>query len=154
MASTRLRQFDPAEHPGNVHDAFCEFVDRFAYEYEAVAKLPPAGTEDVAAWTGVDKRKQLLGRYSSWNLQIDYEDETTVQEHSTITFTDAVKKPGTDRLAIKRLHTLTSTNCSSTLPRRSTSLSIESNMTQTAATSPMPATPAWFVRPSSATKLS
>ena len=92
MASTRLRQFDPAEHPGNVHDAFCEFVDRFAYEYEAVAKLPPAGTEDAVAWTALDKRKQFLGRYASWNLQKDYEDETTVQERSTITFTDAVDK--------------------------------------------------------------
>ena len=92
MASTRLRQFDPAEHPGNVFDAFCEFVDRFTYEYEAVAKPAPTGTTDLEAWTAIDKRKQFLGRYSSWNLQKDYEDETTAAERVNISFADTVTK--------------------------------------------------------------
>ena len=92
MASTRLRQFDPAEHPGNVYDAFCEFVDRFTYEYEAVAKPAPTGTTDLEAWTAIDKRKQFLGRYSSWNLQKDYEDETTAAERANISFADTVTK--------------------------------------------------------------
>ena len=93
MASTQgLQKFDPVDHPGNVHAAFCDFVDSFAYEYEAIAKPAPAGTTDLAAWTAQDKRKQFLGRFASRNLQIDFENETTEAERSTITFNDAVKK--------------------------------------------------------------
>ena len=66
MTSTlALRKFDPAEHPGNVYESFIEFIESFEYEYEAIAKQPPAGTADVPGWTALDKRKQLLGRYAS-----------------------------------------------------------------------------------------
>ena len=57
MASAHLTKFDPTDHMGNLYDAFCEFIDSFRYEYEAIAKPPPAGTEDVASWTALDKRK-------------------------------------------------------------------------------------------------
>ena len=93
MASAHsIRKFDPADHPGNVYDAFSDFVDSFKYEYEAIAKPAPAGTADVAGWTALDKRKQFLGRFASRNLQIDYENETTENERAAITFDDMVKK--------------------------------------------------------------
>ena len=49
-----------SEHPGNIYDAFWKFVDHLAYEYEAVAKAPLTGTDDVAAWTALDQRKQSV----------------------------------------------------------------------------------------------
>ena len=93
MTSTlALRKFDPAEHPGNVYESFIEFIESFEYEYEAIAKQPPAGTTDIPGWTALDKRKQFLGRYASRNLQKDYEDETTTAERTTMTFDDTVNK--------------------------------------------------------------
>lgn len=72
MASTpQLRKFDPTEHVGHVYDAFVDFLGSFAYEYEVLAKQPPTGTTDTAAWTQQDKRKYLLGRFASRNLQLD-----------------------------------------------------------------------------------
>ena len=89
MASAQhLPKFDPEEHPGNVYDKFCEFLDAFAYEYDDLAKPAPAGTADVCAWTELDKRKKLLGRFASRNLQRDFEDEVA----EAISFTDTVKK--------------------------------------------------------------
>ena len=93
MASTpQLRKFDPTEHVGHVYDAFVDFLGSFAYEYEVLAKQPPTGTTDTAAWTQQDKRKYLLGRFASRNLQLDFEAETTETERSTITYDDTVKK--------------------------------------------------------------
>ena len=92
MASTHLSKFDPEEHPGGLYEAFIEFIDAFEYEYEAIAKPAPTGTEDAAAWTLLDKRRQLLGRFATRNLQKDFEDETTSTERTTITFDDAVTK--------------------------------------------------------------
>ena len=93
MASAHFAKFDPAEHPGNLYDAFCEFIDAFAYEYEALpGRTPPTGTTDTAAWTELDKRKQLLGRFASRNLQKDFEDEVDEAERPNITFKDTVKK--------------------------------------------------------------
>ena len=93
MASAHFTKFDPAEHPGNLYDAFCEFIDAFKYEYEALpGRTAPTGTVDTAAWTEQDKRKQLLGRFASRNLQKDFEDEVVERERSTISFTDTVKK--------------------------------------------------------------
>ena len=90
--TSALQKFDPAEHVGNLYDAFVEFIEAFAYEYEAIAKQPPAGTADTAAWFEQDKRKQLLGRYASRNMQKDFENETTQAERTTITYTDTVTK--------------------------------------------------------------
>ena len=36
-----LQKFDPEDHPNSAYEAFCEFVDEFQYEYDAVAKEPP-----------------------------------------------------------------------------------------------------------------
>ena len=92
MAAPPQSKFDPADHPGNLYEAFGEFIDSFKYEYDAIAKAPPTGTTDVDAWIQLDKRKQLLGRFSSRNFQRDFEDETTLEERSTITFDQAVAK--------------------------------------------------------------
>ena len=93
MASAHFTKFDPAEHPGNLYDAFCEFIDAFAYEYEALpGRTAPTGTTDVEAWTELDRRRQLLGRFASRNLQKDFEDEVAEADRSTITFKDTVKK--------------------------------------------------------------
>ena len=93
MASApTFSKFDPADHPGNVFDKFCEFIDAFGYEYEAFAKPPPTGTPNVGAWTEQDKRRQLLGRCASRNLQRDFEDEVPDADRSTITFKDTIKK--------------------------------------------------------------
>ena len=72
MAASITSKFDPADNP-----AFGEFIDSFKYEYEAIAKAPPAGTADSAGWKQLDKRRQLLGKFSSRNFQRDFEDETT-----------------------------------------------------------------------------
>ena len=92
MASAHLFKFDPANHPGAVYDAFLEFIDSFAYEYEAIRKPAPAGTENEAAWLEQDKRRKLLGHYASPNMRKDFEDETTTAERTTITFTATVAK--------------------------------------------------------------
>ena len=91
-APPQMSKFDPSEHPGNLFEAFGEFIDSFQYEYDAIAKAPPAGTADAGAWIQQDKRKQLLGRFASRNFQRDYEDETTADERSTITFDQVVVK--------------------------------------------------------------
>ena len=91
-APTRVSKFDPDDHPGNVYEAFSEFIDSFKYEYEAIAKPPPAGTENPDAWIQLDKRKQFLGKFASRSLQRDFEDETTADERSTITFDATVTK--------------------------------------------------------------
>ena len=72
MTSTSsISKFDPADHAGNVYDAFTEFVGSFTYEYEALGRVAPAGTADVEAWLELDKRKILLSRCASRNLQKD-----------------------------------------------------------------------------------
>ena len=92
MASARsLAKFDPEEHPGTVYDAFTDFIDSFAYEYEALSRVPPTGTTDVPAWMEQDKRKQLLEKYASRQLQLDFEAETNATERTNITFTDVTK---------------------------------------------------------------
>ena len=89
-----LSKFDPNAHPGEVYDAFVEFVDAFAYEYEAICKDPPAGLDETqkTAWIDQNKRKQFLGRFASRNLQRDFEDSVPKDERSTISFDDTVKK--------------------------------------------------------------
>ena len=38
-----LGKFDPADHPADLYDSFINFIDAFAYEYEAITKEPPSG---------------------------------------------------------------------------------------------------------------
>ena len=48
-----LDKFYPANYPAAMYDNFCEFVDSYAYTYEAVTKEPPesANTQDLrSAW--------------------------------------------------------------------------------------------------------
>ena len=60
-----LAKFDPESHPDGVYEAFCDFLDQYEYEYDAVAKDPPKEVEakDKAAWVEVNKRKIFLGKY-------------------------------------------------------------------------------------------
>ena len=94
MASAHqlFSKFDPTEHPGNVYDKFCEFVDTFGYEYESLSRTVPAGTTDVDAWKELDMRRVLLGRCASRSLQLDFEAEVPAANRATITFTDTIKK--------------------------------------------------------------
>ena len=53
MADYALHKFDPEQHKGNTYNAFSDFVDAFAYEYDAIAKDPPAHLkepEEIEAW--------------------------------------------------------------------------------------------------------
>ena len=56
--TTSLSKFDPGDHPNNLYDAFENFIESFAYEYEAITKQPPAGTTDPEEWHEINKRKQ------------------------------------------------------------------------------------------------
>ena len=94
-----LPKFDPELHKGNTYDAFVDFVDSFAYEYDAIAKEPPSSLKEPAeidAWIQQNKRKQFLGRFASRNCQKDYEEEVPQQEdRNKMTFNgmvDVLKK--------------------------------------------------------------
>ena len=89
-----IGKFDPELHPGNVYDTFCDFIDAFAYEYEAVAKEPPTELDGDARklWIQKNKRRQLMGRFASRNLQKDFEDLVIVDERDSITFEETVKR--------------------------------------------------------------
>ena len=93
--SAALDKFDPEEHKTNVYDKFTDFIDSFAYEYDAITKEPPKDLPDEAAktaWIEKNKRKIFLGRFASRNLQRDFEEATTVAERTTITFTEMATK--------------------------------------------------------------
>ena len=59
MATTSIVKFDPEAHRDNLYDSFCEFVDSFHYEFDAVTKDPPEGDVNTqAAWI-----EQIKGKY-------------------------------------------------------------------------------------------
>ena len=89
-----LPKFDPEDHKGDVLQAFKEFVDSYAYEYEAISKDPPKELDAAAkaAWIEQNKRKLFLGRFSSRNLQRAFESVTTEEERSTLPFKELVTK--------------------------------------------------------------
>ena len=87
-----LGKFDPADHPADLFDAFINFIDAFAYEYEAITKEPPSGESDVAKWHDLNRRKQFLGKFASRNFQKDFEDCVPLAERATLTFTELVTK--------------------------------------------------------------
>ena len=89
--SINLSKFDPEAHPQGVYEAFCDFIEQFAYEYDAVAKDPPKDATDAVAWIESNKRKVFLGKYSSRTLQKEYEDATTETQRLTMKFSDMVK---------------------------------------------------------------
>ena len=86
--SHAMTKFDPEEHQGNVYEAFCDFIDSFQYEYDAIAREPPKESSDVqkAAWIEQDKRKIFLGRFASRNLQRDFEEVVPEKNRGKITF--------------------------------------------------------------------
>ena len=57
-----LSKFDPDSNTctGNVYESFCDFIDEFQYEYDAVAKEPPKETckteEEKAAWVQIQEK--------------------------------------------------------------------------------------------------
>jgi len=93
-----LSKFDPDSNTctGNVYESFCDFIDEFQYEYDAVAKEPPKETckteKEKAAWVQINKRKVFLGKYCSRGVQKVYEEVTKVEERPTMTFDNMVTK--------------------------------------------------------------
>ena len=94
MEKLTVPKFDPEDHQNNAYEAFAEFVEEHAYEYEAIAKEPPKDLDDAgkAAWTQQNKRKVFLGKFASRNLQKSFEQTTTATERATITFDNMVQK--------------------------------------------------------------
>ena len=41
MTVANLGKFAPEAHSDGVYEAFCEFLEQFSYEYDAVSKEPP-----------------------------------------------------------------------------------------------------------------
>ena len=72
MDGMAIQKFDPEEHKNNVYEAFCKFVEEFAYEYDAITKDPPKDLDAAAKieWINPNKRKVFLGKFASRNLQI------------------------------------------------------------------------------------
>ena len=94
MEKVSTHKFDPEEHQNNVYEAFGEFVEEFAYEYDAIAKEPPKDLDDPAktAWIQQNKRKVFLGKFATRNLQKNFEEAVAAGERSTITFDAMVIK--------------------------------------------------------------
>jgi hypothetical protein len=88
MNNISTPKFDPEEHQSNVYDAFTDFVDEFAYEYDAMAKEPPKdlNEDQTAAWIQQNKKKVFLGKFATRNLQKHYEESVPAGQRSTITF--------------------------------------------------------------------
>ena len=49
MATTSIVKFHPEAHRDHLYDSFCEFVDLFHYEYDAIAKDPVEGDANIQA---------------------------------------------------------------------------------------------------------
>ena len=91
MVTTSIVKFYPQAHMDNLYDSFCEFVDSFHYEYDAIPKDPPEGDANTQAiWIEQNKRKIVLRRFASRNLQKDYEDVVQPECRSTMPFTQMV----------------------------------------------------------------
>ena len=94
MDKTTMPKFDPEEHQKGTYEAFCEYVEEFQYEYDAIAKEPPKELTTAAgqsAWVEQNKRKIFLGKFASRNLQKHFEEAVTSEQRSTITFSDTIK---------------------------------------------------------------
>ncbi len=88
MDKATMVKFDPEEHQNSVYEAFCEYVDEFAYEYDAIAKEPPKdlSADEKAIWVQQNKRKMFLGKFASRNLQKHFEEAVPSAQRATITF--------------------------------------------------------------------
>ena len=93
-AEPGLKKFDPDNHRGACYDAFIDYCEAYAYEYEAIAKDPAStlNAEEKEEWIQINKRKLFLGRFASRNLQKDFEEVVPEAERSTITFTDMITR--------------------------------------------------------------
>ena len=88
--SSKTEPFNPNNHQENLLEAFNNFVSTYHYIYDAVAKDPPSTVQQEDAkkeWHELNKRKIFLGRYSSRELQQEYEE--CVQEEARTTMTSA-----------------------------------------------------------------
>ncbi|XP_078481859.1 uncharacterized protein LOC144742686 [Ciona intestinalis] len=92
VAASAMPKFDPEAHRNNVFDAFVEYIDAFEFEYEAIAKEPPADTVDKDKWRDIQKRKIFLGRYSSRTFQTEYKDTVPEADRTQLTFSNLVEK--------------------------------------------------------------
>ena len=102
MATARsLSIFDEEDHPSDAYGAFCEFVEEFQYECDAVAKDPPRDLDatQAATWVEQHKRKLFIRTYASRNLQKEYEDVVPANKRSAIAFAEVVTRLKTHFLA-------------------------------------------------------
>ena len=86
--------FNPNDHQDNVLEAFNHYISTFHYTYDAIAKDPPTSVteeEDKKSWHEVNKRKMFLGRYSSRELQQEYEECVEEGNRGSMTFTNMVR---------------------------------------------------------------
>ena len=106
-SASLYNQFDPALHNENLLQSFNEFFSSFDYSYAAIAKDPPSNIseEEKVAWIDTNKRKIFLGRFSTRNLQKEYEEVTTETERCTLGFKDMLSKFRT-RFNLSSNHTL------------------------------------------------
>ena len=58
-SSSTLNKFHQEDHKGSALQAFQDFVESYAYEYDAIAKEPPKElvADAKAAWVEQNKRK-------------------------------------------------------------------------------------------------
>ena len=85
--------FDPEQEHGSILEAFSEFVAKFSYQYEALNREAPRSLTEAPAitqWRDTDKRKVFLGRFSHRNLQVLYEDLSTEEQRTGMTFKNLV----------------------------------------------------------------
>ena len=67
-------KFHLSIHKDNAYDVFNEFVEMFWYEYDAIAKEPPVHGAISGCIDRTKSEKMFLKRFTSQNLQSDYED--------------------------------------------------------------------------------
>ena len=92
--NSKTELFNPNDNQDNLLESFNHYVSTFHYTYKAVAKEPPTAAtteDDKKKWHDINKRKLFLGRYSSRELQQEYEECVKEEDRSTMTFTNMVK---------------------------------------------------------------
>ena len=91
---SRHEKFEPKDHTDNLLEAFDEFVSSFVYTYAAISREPPEKFTPVqkGAWVEQNKRKIFLGKFSSRNLQKEYEEATVEEERDYLSFSEMTAK--------------------------------------------------------------
>ena len=62
MNNISTPKFDPEEHQNNVYEAFTDFVEEFAYEYDAMAREPPKDLTAAETTAWIQQKKKFTTR--------------------------------------------------------------------------------------------